>query len=236
MLYELGPRARRVYQRLLERIRSGELAPGARLPAHAELAVSFGVAPLTMRQVLARLEADHLVVRERGRGTFVRGAASSQVLIVVMDAGERAELEHQVRAVGQRALLAATPAEALAAIKREGAPSLVIVDPDAGLGLVRKLRQRLPDVVLAVLNPTKAQRARLEHRVAPPLRMVGDPPFDQLSEVVRAATPAPGDSVGHRLDVLLERYVALQIAGERGAARTLLQRDGIASGLSVHDL
>ena len=85
MLYELGPRSRGVYQVLLDRIRSGELAPGTRLPSHAHLAATFGVAPLTMRQVLARLEADRLLVRERGRGTFVRAAAGPHVLIVGLD-------------------------------------------------------------------------------------------------------------------------------------------------------
>src|SRR3712207_8185736 len=42
---------------------SGELPPGTKLPAHTELAQQFGVAPLTMRQVLARLEARGLVSR-----------------------------------------------------------------------------------------------------------------------------------------------------------------------------
>jgi DNA-binding GntR family transcriptional regulator len=53
MLYDLGPRARAVYGLLAERIGSGELAPGTRLPPHTELAETFAVAPLTMRQVLA---------------------------------------------------------------------------------------------------------------------------------------------------------------------------------------
>jgi MerR family transcriptional regulator, light-induced transcriptional regulator len=241
MLYEMGPRARHVYQLLLERIRSGELAPGARLPAHTELAKSFGVAQLTMRHVLARLESDRLVVRERGRGTFVRGADGPQVLIVAADPGQRAELEQQVRSTGQPVLVAATSADALAALEREARPVLAIVNlhlPEAsdGLRLVRRLRNRLPDLVLAVLNPTPAQRTRLERAVRPPLLMVGDPPFLQLAQVLRADLPSPGDSVAQRLELLLNRYGALQLAGERASARTLLLRDGIASGLSVHDL
>ncbi len=53
-----GPRAQRVYVSLRERIARGELAAGAKLPPHIELATQYGVAPLTMRQVLARLEAE----------------------------------------------------------------------------------------------------------------------------------------------------------------------------------
>ena len=63
MLYGLGPRAHRVYSALLERIRSGELSAGTRLPSHTQLAASFAVAALTMRQVVAQLEADGFLVR-----------------------------------------------------------------------------------------------------------------------------------------------------------------------------
>src|SRR5919202_2121015 len=104
MLYDLGSRARRVYHVLLDRIRSGELAPGTRLPSHTRLAEAFGVAPRTMRQVLARLEADRLVVRERGRGTFVRAAEGPRVLIVAADPAVRTALVEEVRAAGRRAL------------------------------------------------------------------------------------------------------------------------------------
>jgi DNA-binding GntR family transcriptional regulator len=109
MLYDLGPRARRVYHVLLDRIRSGELAPGTRLPPHTRLAETFGVAPLTMRQVLARLEADRLLVRERGRGTFVRAADGPRVLIVAADPAARTALLDQVQRAGRPVLLAATP-------------------------------------------------------------------------------------------------------------------------------
>src|SRR5919199_2137989 len=119
MLYDLGSRARRVYYVLLDRIRSGELAPGTRLASHTRLAETFGVAPLTLRQVLARLEADGLLVRERGRGTFVRAARGAQVLIVASDASQVADLAEQVRQAGQSAVLAATPAEGIAALERE---------------------------------------------------------------------------------------------------------------------
>jgi methanogenic corrinoid protein MtbC1/DNA-binding transcriptional regulator YhcF (GntR family) len=248
MLYDLGPRARRVHLLLLDRIRSGELAPGTRLPAHTSLAATFGIAPLTMRQVLARLEADGLVVRERGRGTFVRAHETAQVLIVAADPAQRADLEQQVRTTGKRPLLATTRSEALAALEREAQPLLAVVDlglPDvrAGLALVRRLRQRLPDLPIAVVNPTRRQRTRLEHTVAPPLLIVGDPPLDQLSRVLGAdlgraepGSPTPDSMFAPLLEALVERYVPLQLAGETAAARALLQQHGVASGVSVPEL
>lgn len=53
-------------------IRSGELAPGTRLPTHRELAASHQLALVTASRVYAELEAMGLVSGETGRGTFVR--------------------------------------------------------------------------------------------------------------------------------------------------------------------
>src|SRR5919199_1679547 len=71
MIYRLGPRARRVYLALRDRIARGELGAGSQLPSHRALAIEFGVAPLTVRQVLSHLEDQGLVSRQPGRGTFV---------------------------------------------------------------------------------------------------------------------------------------------------------------------
>ena len=68
MIRRFGPRSNRIYAALRERILDGELQPGAQLPRYLELASEFGVAPMTIRQVLERLEADGLVLRRPGRG------------------------------------------------------------------------------------------------------------------------------------------------------------------------
>ncbi len=238
VVYELGPRAERVYLALLDRIRSGQLAPGRRLPAHTQLAASFGVAPLTVRQVLARLEAERLVVRERGRGTFVRAAERTgglPVLVVTADPVRWADLERQVRTAGNRPVLAATPAEAVAALQREAPPSMALVDlqlprASAGLRLVRRLRQLVPELPIAILNPTRGQRTRLEHTVAPPLLIVGAGPLDAALQLFGADTRPPD-----RLKPLVERYVAMQVAGDRAAARSLMHA-GLAAGLTIADL
>jgi DNA-binding GntR family transcriptional regulator len=54
----IGPRAQRVHALLRECIAAGELAVDTKLPAHTALAMEYGVSPLTMRQVLARLETE----------------------------------------------------------------------------------------------------------------------------------------------------------------------------------
>lgn len=54
------------------RILSGEWPRGTRVPGEAELCDAYDVSRTTVRQALALLERDGLLVRGRGKGTFVR--------------------------------------------------------------------------------------------------------------------------------------------------------------------
>jgi DNA-binding GntR family transcriptional regulator len=65
------PRYHRIAEALRERIREGELEPGAPLDNQRKLAQSFGVTLMTLRQALEVLERDNLIVRRHGLGTFV---------------------------------------------------------------------------------------------------------------------------------------------------------------------
>lgn len=73
----LDPTADRPLYRQLElaidaRITSGEWGPGARVPSEPELCRTYQVSRITVRQALASLQRRGLVVRGRGKGTFVR--------------------------------------------------------------------------------------------------------------------------------------------------------------------
>jgi diguanylate cyclase (GGDEF)-like protein/PAS domain S-box-containing protein len=79
---DLGPRATVLYEALRKRITCGELAIGVRLPSQSELAAEFGMAIMTVRQAIARLEREGLVTSDQGRGTFVQSgllAAQTQL-------------------------------------------------------------------------------------------------------------------------------------------------------------
>jgi len=52
-------------------ISAGTLASGELLPSEAELCKTFDISRSTVRQAIGALEADGLVVRKQGRGTFV---------------------------------------------------------------------------------------------------------------------------------------------------------------------
>jgi GntR family transcriptional regulator len=57
---------------LREQIVSGELAPGAKLPTERALTAEWGVAPQTIRQALAILKNEGLIISKVGSGVFVR--------------------------------------------------------------------------------------------------------------------------------------------------------------------
>lgn len=60
-----------VYAGFAERIRSGELAPGERIPSEADIAESFDVSRLTAREGLLLLEEDGFLENRRGVGRYV---------------------------------------------------------------------------------------------------------------------------------------------------------------------
>lgn len=65
------PRYHQIAQALRDRIRSGDIAPGARLDNQRRLAEVFGVTLMTLRQALEVLEREGLIMRRHGLGTFV---------------------------------------------------------------------------------------------------------------------------------------------------------------------
>ena len=56
---------------LVGQVESGELAPGDRLPPERELSEKLGVNRMTLRRALRVLEAQGLVVRRHGVGTYI---------------------------------------------------------------------------------------------------------------------------------------------------------------------
>lgn len=55
---------------LLERLDKGDLGPGGRLPTERELSERTGASRRLIRRVLAALEAEGLIWRQQGKGTF----------------------------------------------------------------------------------------------------------------------------------------------------------------------
>ena len=193
MIYDLGPRAQWVYTSLRERISSGEFATNSKLPSHTELATEFGVAPLTVRQVLARLEEEGIVSREQGRGTFVRVQAAPSVLIVEDSGDLRALLRMHVERAGYRAVLATGPTEGIEALENNPEISLVFSDvrmpeKEAGIGFIRAVRRRWPDKPLAALTGYPDDLAELHGTPECPVLILSKPVWaHQIEEALRMA-------------------------------------------------
>src|ERR671911_83376 len=94
-----------IEEQLTERIESGRLAPGERIPPERELAEHLSVSRMTVRQALASLAARGLVERGVGRGTFVR-ESRKVVHDLTRVAGFTAEVERQGLEASARILAA----------------------------------------------------------------------------------------------------------------------------------
>ena len=200
MIYDLGPRARRVHAALRASILNAERAVGDKLPSHVHLAVEFGVAPLTIRQVLSQLEAEGLVSREHGRGTFVRAATAPAVLIVDDEPVSRMLLREQVRLNGYHPLEAADPAAGLAILQHGGRIALVLSDvrmPSAadGVAFIRTVRRRWPELPLAAVTGHAEDLNELLGTPDCPLLILGKPVyFDHLQQALRLVVSARTES------------------------------------------
>jgi len=69
-------KARQVYLVLRDRIMSGAMGFGARLPTENDLALAHGVSRVTVRRALGELQREHLIDRRRSAGTHVVYRAS----------------------------------------------------------------------------------------------------------------------------------------------------------------
>ncbi len=70
-----SPIYRQLYEQIAQRIRSGDLGRGQRLPATRELAGLLGLNRTTVSAAYEMLEAEGLISGQVGRGSFVRGSA-----------------------------------------------------------------------------------------------------------------------------------------------------------------
>src|ERR671916_2886799 len=69
-----------IYEKLFERIVAGEFPVNARLPSETDLARRFGASRPVVREALARLRDDGLIVSRQGSGSYVTRRPDDAVL------------------------------------------------------------------------------------------------------------------------------------------------------------
>jgi GntR family transcriptional regulator len=84
----------RISQLLVDLIERGQLAVGERLPAERELAELLGVSLAPVRQAILDAVNKGLLVRGRGRGTFVRGPGLDEKISILHSFTESMQEQH----------------------------------------------------------------------------------------------------------------------------------------------
>lgn len=99
------PLYQQLYRLLRHKIITGEWAPQEAIPTEMSLMEKYQVSRATVRQALSELVADGLVVRKRGRGSFVAPPSVEQSLVRILSFTEDMQqrgLQSQTRLISAR--------------------------------------------------------------------------------------------------------------------------------------
>ncbi|GIU92965.1 MAG: phosphonate metabolism transcriptional regulator PhnF [Acidimicrobiia bacterium] len=140
---------------LAQEIAAGRWEPGDRIPSEPEICEHFQLSRTTVRQALAEMEAEGLILREKGRGTFV-APTFPELWFLQSSHGfydEAARKGHQVSSRVLRCEVTELPSFAAEALQLEpGTPGLVLerlrwVDGRVVMYVVNYLLESLADCV-----------------------------------------------------------------------------------------
>jgi GntR family transcriptional regulator len=185
--------------------KGGPIAPGAALPSETQLSEQLGVSIGTLRRAVDELVADHVLVRQQGRGTFVALHDSERFLF---------QFFHVERSDGRRE----APQVDFLSPERQG------LEPEAA----EALRLREGDPAWVIENRLSLQGRPVVHdRIVLPAQL-----FKGLSE--KRFQERPGTiyqlyQSDWGITVLRAAERARAVAAERSSARVL----GIAPGQPV---
>ena len=146
------PLYRDVKQQLTDALRSGKWKHGQKIASEPQLAERFGVSVGTVRKAIGELEAENILVREQGRGTFVVSHTRDYMLNVFF---------RIVDADGQKEL----PTVALLGMKRGRA--------DRSTAALLKLTPRAPVIDIEALLSLKGRPTILD-RIRLPAQLFGE--------------------------------------------------------------
>ncbi|WP_119726337.1 GntR family transcriptional regulator [Thermomonospora amylolytica] len=120
------PKYARVVLELRRRIEEGQYPPGSMLPSESQLVREFAVGRTTVVRALQMLQQEGWIVREHGRGSFVKGrpALAREVTRPGLAVLDQAETRDGVTLVGVETVLA--PEHVAAVLELNGRASVVM--------------------------------------------------------------------------------------------------------------
>jgi len=139
-----------LFTKIEAQIRSGELAPGMRLPTQKEIALTENVSRTVVREAFARLTAQGLTVSRQGSGVYVADTAAYRAFQITKD--ELHELADVIKLLEMR-LAVETEMAGLAASRRTTA--------DIG-----RIQEALQDMVDSRDDPIAAANADTSFHLA----------------------------------------------------------------------
>ncbi|WP_295522880.1 GntR family transcriptional regulator [uncultured Pseudacidovorax sp.] len=214
----LLPRFQQVRLLLRERLKSGHYERGLPLPGERQLAREFGVARVTVRTALARLQEEGLVMRMRGKGTLPTGTGEpprhlplrAGLLDSIVSLGERTRVQvldhgvveapsHAAEALG---LAAGAPVLRVVRIRKfKTQPFLyseVFLPADLAAAVQRHTLQDMPMLVALEQHGVQVDSAEqtmgaalADLQVAQALRMQAGEPLLRIARVVCDAGGRP---------------------------------------------
>ena len=184
---EAQPLYAKVKDHILDQIRSGAWAPGARVPSENELVESFGISRMTANRALRELFAEGIVHRVPGVGTFVKEAPARTSLLELRNIAEEIEQRgHRYSSrVASKREVSANPAlaEEFEARSLDRLFHIVIVHEENGVPVQLEDRyvnaEVVPDFLLQDFALT-----------TPTAYLLAATPVDELEHTVEAVLPS----------------------------------------------
>lgn len=96
-------RLHQLYSELRRAIQNGELRPGERLEGERTLAEAYGISRMAVKRAMQRLEAEGLIYRVQGRGTFVQSSQAERLRMDLRPAAGFSGITEVTRRQGRRA-------------------------------------------------------------------------------------------------------------------------------------
>lgn len=220
------------------KIRSGALKPGEQLPTEAELCAEYDVSRTVVREAVARLRSDGLVVPQQGRGMFVSDAPeprnfsiSDEALKSLPETVSLLELRLSVEVEAAGLCAERRTDEEAAAIRalmeqvdgRHADPATVEIhyDYDFHLLIARAARNEFMHGFLGYLRPMIVPRYQLGYVVEPRLK-------DAYYKRIHGEHLAIVDAIERRDAAAARRAMRKHLSNSLERVRTLAQTSGVA--------